>query len=83
MGVFIIGLQYRIWVGEGSFGQVSILQQQIDVQKSENNLLSDRNSELMAEVIDLKNGLQAVEEHARNQLGMISNNETFFWVVSD
>ncbi|MCP5206361.1 MAG: septum formation initiator family protein [Hahellaceae bacterium] len=83
MGVFIISLQFRIWAGEGSFGQMKALQQQIDAQLAENHQLADRNSKLMAEVMDLKTGLQAVEEKARNQLGMVGSGETFFWVVSE
>jgi cell division protein FtsB len=83
MVVFVLSLQFRIWAGEGSFGQMKALQHQIDLQKAENTVLADRNSKLMAEVMDLKNGLQAVEEKARNHLGMIAEGETFFWVVAE
>jgi cell division protein FtsB len=83
IGVLILSLQFRVWAGEGSFGQMKALQQQIDMQQAENYKLADRNAKLMAEVMDLKTGLQAVEEKARNQLGMIGEGETFFWVVSE
>ena len=48
-----------------------------------NQLLTDRNDRLAAEVVDLKNGLDAIEERGRNDLGMIRNDEQFFWVPSE
>lgn len=83
IGLLIVSLQFRVWAGEGSFGQMKALQQQIDLQEAENEALADRNAKLMAEVMDLKTGLQAVEEKARNHLGMIVEGETFFWVVPE
>ena len=75
-------LQYRLWVGEGSFAEVWRSQQAVQQQKDENQELISRNSRLDAELLDLKNGHDAIEERARVGLGMIGRNETFFMVVS-
>lgn len=77
-----LGLQYRLWVGEGSFVEVWRLQQAVEQQVEVNERLMARNSRLDAEVIDLKSGYQAIEERARIDLGMIGPNETFYLVVS-
>lgn len=78
-----LGLQFRLWVGEGSLGQVQLLQQQIDEQKAHNAKLAARNQQLNAEVLDLKNGNAALEEKAMSQLGMVAEGETFFLVIED
>ena len=78
----ILCLQYRLWVGEGSYAEVWRLQQAVQKQKDANQVLITRNSQLDAELIDLKNGYDAIEERARIGLGMIGRNETFFMVVS-
>lgn len=74
-------LQYRLWVGEDSLLDVRALQQEIDLQKAENARLQERNAVLDAEVRDLKQGLDAIEEHAREDLGMVKEGETFYQVV--
>ena len=75
-------LQYRLWVGEGSFAEVWRLQQAVQQQIDENQVLISRNGRLDAELLDLKNGHDAIEERARVGLGMIGRNETFYMVVS-
>ena len=55
----------------------------IELQKVENNQMRERNAVLAAEVRDLKQGLEAIEERARSELGMIKQNETFFQVIED
>ena len=77
----ILALQYRLWVGDGSFTEVWRLQASVDAQRLQNEQLHARNRQLDAEVIDLKNGVQAIEERARAELGMIGPNETFFMMV--
>lgn len=72
------GLQYRLWVGEGSLAHVTQLKQQIDEQARENEQLLERNRVLTAEVIELKQGLETVEERARHELGMVKEGETLF-----
>jgi cell division protein FtsB len=74
-------LQYRLWVGEGSLAEVWALSGQVEAQRQENHQLGERNAALAAEVADLKQGLDAVEERARSELGMIREGETFFHVV--
>ncbi|AEB59340.1 cell division protein FtsB [Ectopseudomonas mendocina] len=72
------GLQYRLWVGEGSLAQVSRLQQQIAEQQGENERLLERNRILEAEVMELKRGMETVEERARQELGMLKEGETLY-----
>ena len=76
-------LQYDLWVGEGSMATVHHLQQAVQSQQLENAKLKQRNAALGAEVQDLKQGLEAVEERARSELGMIREGETFIQVTSD
>ncbi len=79
----LAGLQYRLWVGEGSFAHVTQLSQQIAEQQRENEKLLERNRVLTAEVIELKQGLETIEERARHELGMIRNGETLFQLGSE
>jgi len=79
--ILFVLLQFRLWFGEGSMKDVWRLEDAIAVQRGENQRLSDRNQALAAEVDDLKQGLEAIEERARNELGMIKEGETFFQVL--
>lgn len=83
MLVLFVLLQYDLWTGEGSIPQVWRLQQSIEQQKQKNNQLAERNSALQAEVRDLKQGMEAIEERARSELGMIKEGEAFFHVVDN
>lgn len=74
----LAGLQYRLWVGEGSLAQVAELQREIDEQKGENERLLERNRILEAEVLELKKGMETVEERARHELGMVKEGETLY-----
>lgn len=74
-------LQYRLWFGDGSWGEVTALQNQVAHQKRDNQGLQERNDALAAEVEDLKSGEAAVEERARSELGMIKPGEKFYRVV--
>lgn len=76
--VFIVGLQYRLWVGDGSIAHLVKLKRDIDVQQQEVDSLTEKNRVLLAEVIALKRGNDMIEEKARTQLGMIKEGETFF-----
>jgi len=77
----LVLLQYRLWLSADGVSEVVRLRAAVEVQRSENNQLSDRNRQLAAEVRDLKQGYSALEERARSDLGMIGPNETFFQVV--
>jgi cell division protein FtsB len=82
--VLLLGwLQYRLWFGIGSVGEVEALQSQVEQQRRENGGLQERNDALAAEVRDLKEGVAAVEERARSELGMIRPGEVFYRVVED
>lgn len=82
--VVLLGLlQYRLWVGDGSLAEVWDLYQQVETQKAENRQLRERNQALDAEVRDLKQGLQAIEERAREELGMIRDGETFYQIIEE
>jgi len=74
----LAGLQYRLWVGEGSLAQVTELKRQIADQQGENERLLERNRILEAEVLELKKGMETVEERARHELGMLKEGETLY-----
>lgn len=74
-------LQYRLWFGSGGEREVAQLQAQVANQRHDNTGLQQRNDALAAEVEDLKSGEAAVEERARNELGMIKPGETFYRVI--
>ena len=74
-------LQYRLWFGGGGEREVAQLQAQVARQRHDNTGLQQRNDALAAEVEDLKSGEAAVEERARNELGMIKPGETFYRVI--
>lgn len=76
--LLLAGLQYRLWVGNGSLAQVTDLTQQIAAQHAENEVLLERNRVLDAEVLELKKGMETVEEWARHELGMVKEGETLY-----
>jgi cell division protein FtsB len=75
--------QYPLWLGKGSWIKVWELDRQVDVQKKANVQTKTRNAVLDAEVRDLKQGTEAIEERARSDLGMIKPGEVFFQVVGE
>ena len=79
--VVLIALQVKLWFGEGGYSDVKRLQLRVEEQARDNESLALRNRELQAEVEDLRQGLQAVEERARSELGMVKENEEFYQVV--
>lgn len=81
--VLLLFLQFRLWVGEGSFAGVWRLNQDVAEQKLENTRLRERNEALDAEVQDLKQGLDAIEERAREELGMIKEDEIFYQIIEE
>ncbi|MCL1099924.1 cell division protein FtsB [Shewanella saliphila] len=74
-------LQYRLWLGDNNLSEYVVLQAQIDAQQQSNQKLVARNQILKEEIIDLKSGTEAIEERARNELGMVKDGETFYRVV--
>jgi len=79
--VLLVLLQYRLWLGDGGMREVVRLRDEIEVQRTENESLRERNRTLTAEVQDLKKGTVAIEERARTDLGMVGQGETFYQVV--
>ena len=79
--VLLAWLQYRLWFGNGGEREVAQLRAHVRQQARDNTGLQQRNDALAAEVDDLKSGEAAVEERARNELGMIKPGETFYRVV--
>ena len=76
-------LQYPLWLGKGSWLKAWDLARQVDEQKNINQKTQARNAVLDAEVRDLKQGTEALEERARNELGMVKRDEIFFQIVDD
>jgi len=77
----LIWLQYKIWLQDGGIPEVIQLQQDVEQVKSEVEQLQERNSSLNAEVKDLKKGLDAIEERARSEMGMIKEGEVYYQVI--
>lgn len=77
----ILALQYPLWVGKGGWTKVWELERSLEEQRGVNARLQARNDALDAEVRDLKEGLEAIEERARMQLGMIRRDEIFYQVI--
>jgi cell division protein FtsB len=76
-------LQYSLWLGKGSWLRVWEVDQQLKAQKQANKTLQGRNASLDAEVRDLKQGYEAIEERARSELGMVKRDEVFFQVLEE
>ena len=74
-------LQVRLWAGDGSFAEVWRLERDIERQQGENALAMARNERMIAQVVDLRNGKDAVEDLARRELGLIHQSESFFLIV--
>lgn len=77
----LIGLQYPLWLGDGGLLALWKLKHEISLQKKENSKLKERNLALEAEVLDLKQGYEALEERARAELGMVRRGETLFQII--
>jgi cell division protein FtsB len=82
LAAFVLLLQYPLWLGKGGWLRVWSLDRQVQEQKEENARLRQRNGALDAEVRDLKQGFDAIEERARYELGLIKQDEIFFQVVT-
>ena len=81
MVLLLLLLQFRLWTGNGSLVEVSHLRDEIKNIKSENERLKERNLSLTAEVFNLKQGHEAIEEIARSEMGMVKDGETFYQII--
>lgn len=79
--VIIAQLQYRLWFGDGSVNEINAYQKRLNDVKLQVEEKKHRNEMLYAEVLDLRKGQEAIEERARDELGMIKNGETFIEVI--
>ncbi|MEC4748856.1 cell division protein FtsB [Methylomicrobium sp. Wu6] len=79
--LLIAHFQYRLWLGDGSLKETRAYQQRLAELKRLGEEKRQRNEKLIAEVMDLQNGQEAIEERAREDLGMIRPDETFFQVI--
>lgn len=81
--ILLLVLQGQLWFGQGSLLDLWRLQAAVEAQQEENRKLEERNAALAAEVKDLKSGLEAIEERARAELGMVREGETFYQVIEN
>jgi cell division protein FtsB len=81
LAALLLLLQYPLWLGKGGWLKVWDLNQQVEAQQQVNRQTQARNAALDAEVRDLKQGTEAIEERARSELGMIKRDEVFFQVL--
>jgi cell division protein FtsB len=81
LGALILLIQYPLWLGKGGWLRAWEMDRQVAAQRDKNAQLQARNATLEAEVNDLKQGTEAIEERARYELGMIRGDEVFFHIV--
>ena len=79
--ILVVAIQTQLWFGKGGWIKVWDLDRQVEAQRAANEKLRERNAALDAEVRDLKTGYDAIEERARNDLGMIRQDEVFYQVI--
>lgn len=77
----VLTLQFRLWAGDGGWREVQRLEAAVAAQRAENAQLRERNARLAADVSDLKQGREAIEERARSELGMVRPGEVYYQVV--
>jgi len=81
LGVLIVLIQYPLWLGKGGWVRAWDNDRQLAAQKAHNHRLQERNDALEADVRDLKQGTEAIEERARFELGMVRQDEVFVQIV--
>jgi len=82
LGALILAIQYPLWLGKGGWLRAWDMDRQVEAQRGKNTGLESRNGALAADVRDLKQGLDAIEERARYELGLVKSDELFFQVPS-
>ncbi len=76
-------LQYSLWQGKNGIFDFQEVDAEIEVQEQVNTNLHQRNQEMFAEIDDLRQGLDAIEERARHELGMVKDGETFYRIIGE
>ena len=79
--MLIVHFQYRLWIGDASVSQIFEYKQRLETLTKDAQEKKERNDSLYAEVLDLRRGVETIEERARYELGMVKENETFFQVL--
>ncbi len=79
--ILVCLLQYRLWFGKNSVPDYLEMEKQVAEQRKQNANLAQRNNLLKADIEDLKMGIEAIEERARNELGLIKQGETFYRIL--
>ena len=79
----IVLIQYPLWLGKGGWLRAWDVDRQVETQQAKNRQLEGRNAALAAEVRDLKQGTEAIEERARQELGMLRSDEVFYQFVPE
>lgn len=77
----LLGLQYKLWVGDSSLPRWLQLKHQLEIQEEDNQQDKSRNQAISADILELKSGNQALEEQARYELGMVKEGETYYQLV--
>jgi cell division protein FtsB len=80
LGALILLIQVPLWLGKGGWLTAWRLESKLETERAKNLQLEDRNAALTAEVRDLKQGTEAIEERARSELGMVRRDEVFFQI---
>lgn len=83
MLIALVGLQYRLWVGDGGIRERQVLQRQVEQQRKDNEAARQRNRTLYAELRKIQQSPAAVEERARRELGMVREGEQFIWLIEE
>jgi cell division protein FtsB len=81
LGALVVAIQYPLWLGKGGWLRVWEVERQLAEDRRHNQRLQLRNAALTAEVGDLKEGLEAIEERARYEQGMVKQDEIFFQII--
>ncbi len=76
-------LQYTLWLGKNGITEFNAVSDEIQVQQQVNASLQNRNNEMFAEIDDLRQGLDAIEERARHELGLVKEGETFYRLIGE
>lgn len=79
--LLLVLVQYHLWLGKNGLGDYADLAEEVALQEEANLALKDRNERMFADIADLKQGVESVEERARNELGLIKEGETFFRII--
>ncbi len=83
LAALIVLIQYPLWLGKGGWVHAWEAEAKLAAQRAKNGQLELRNAALAAEVVDLKQGTDAIEERARYELGMVKQDEVFFQIVEE